>query len=131
MGVAGGGLGAGMTIKSFRDLRVWQQGMELVEAVYLVSSSFPKDELYGLTSRIRRAAVSIPANIAEGHNREHRKEFLNYVSMAQASLAEVQTELEIAIRLKFVLAERAEPLLKNGTALAKQLYSLRNALLKG
>ena len=120
-----------MTIRSFRDLRVWQQGMALVEAVYLISSSFPKEELYGLTGQIRRAAVSIPANIAEGHTREYRKEFLNYVSMAQASLAEVQKELEIALRLNYVLAERAEPIFKNGTALAKQLYSLRNALLKG
>jgi four helix bundle protein len=119
-----------VTIRSFRDLRVWQQGMELVEAIYLISSSFPKEELYGLTSQIRRAAVSIPANIAEGHTREHRKEYLNYVSMAQASLAELQTELEIALRLKYVPTERADPIFKNGIALAKQLYSLRNALLK-
>src|SRR5436305_14261869 len=108
----------GTSIKSFRDLRVWQQGMELVEAIYLISSSFPKEELYGLTSQIRRAGVSIPANIAEGHTREHRKEFLNYVSMAQASLAEVQTELETALRLKCVPAERAAPLPTNGTAVA-------------
>ena len=82
-----------MAINSFRDLRVWQAGMELVEQVYLLTKSFPKQEIYGLTSQIQRAAVSVPSNIAEGHTREHSKEFLHHLSIAQASLAELETQL--------------------------------------
>jgi four helix bundle protein len=94
-----------MKLKSFRDLRVWQLAMELVELIYRTSRDFPKEELYGLTSQIRRAAVSIPSNLAEGHTREHTKEFLNHISMAQASLAEVDTQLEIARRLNYISDE--------------------------
>jgi four helix bundle protein len=92
-----------MAINSFRDLRVWQAGMELVEQVYLLTQIFPKREMYGLASQIQRAAVSIPSNIAEGHTREHSKEFLHHLSIAQASLAELETQLEIATRLKYLL----------------------------
>jgi four helix bundle protein len=119
-----------MSISSFRDLRVWQQGMELVEQVYLISKMFPREEAYGLTSQVRRAAVSVPSNIAEGHTREYTKEYLRHISIAQASLAEVQTELEIASRLKYVSEERVSPLLKQSSSLARQLYALRNSLLK-
>src|SRR5688572_6023373 len=72
-----------MKLKSFRNLRIWQLAMELVELIYRTTGNFPKEELYGLTSQIRRAAVSIPSNIAEGHTREHTKEFLHHLSMAQ------------------------------------------------
>ena len=89
-------------MKSFRELRVWQKAMDLVETVYLLSQDFPKQETYGLTSQVRRAAISIPSNIAEGHTREHIKEYLHHLSMAQASLAEVETQLEIAARLKYL-----------------------------
>ena len=71
-------------MKSFRELRVWQASMILVEKIYMVTQDFPKREMYGLTSQIRRAAVSIPSNIAEGHTREHLKEYLHHLSMAQA-----------------------------------------------
>src|SRR6185295_19174039 len=91
-----------MAINSFRDLRVWQAGMDLVEKVYLLTQNFPKQEVYGLTSQMQRAAVSIPSNIAEGHTREHSKEYLHHLSMAQASLAELKTQLEIAARLKYL-----------------------------
>jgi four helix bundle protein len=72
-------------MKSFRELRVWQAGMELVEEVYRLTRQFPQEEKYALASQIQRAAVSIPSNIAEGHTREHLKEYLHHVSMAQAS----------------------------------------------
>jgi four helix bundle protein len=102
--------------------------MELVEAVYRVSAAFPRAELYGLTGQIRRAAVSIPSNIAEGHTRESTKEYLNYVSMAQASLAELETQLEIALRLKFLGSAESQPLFNQAAILGKQLWALRNAL---
>ena len=76
-------------MKSFRELRVWQRAVDLVERIYLLTQKFPRDEIYGLTSQIRRAVVSIPSNIAEGHTREHLKEYLHHLSMAQASLAEI------------------------------------------
>ncbi|HEX8847045.1 MAG TPA: four helix bundle protein [Pyrinomonadaceae bacterium] len=120
-----------MAINSFRDLRVWQAGMELVEQVYLLTQAFPKQEIYGLTSQIQRAAVSVPSNIAEGHTREHSKEFLHHLSMAQASLAELETQLEIAARLKYILPDKLERTLQQVASLGKQLYALRNALMRG
>jgi four helix bundle protein len=115
-------------IKSFRELRVWQQGIELVQDIYRVTERFPAQEVYGLTSQMRRAAVSIPSNIAEGHVREHIKEYLNHLSMAQASLAEVGTQVEIAVRLKYIGVDQSNTLFDKSTSLAKQLHALRNAL---
>ncbi|HEV7844340.1 MAG TPA: four helix bundle protein [Pyrinomonadaceae bacterium] len=119
-----------MTIHSFRDLRVWQAGMDLVAQVYKSTQTFPSQEVYGLTSQMRRAAVSIPSNIAEGHTREHTKEYLHHLSMAQASLAELQTQIEIAGRLKYLLPETERRVLEQAVSLSKQLYALRNGLTK-
>ena len=102
--------------------------MDLVEAIYRVSAAFPKAELYGLTGQIRRAAISIPSHIAEGRTRESTKEYLNYVSMAQASLAELETQLESAQRLKFLGTVESQPLFEQAAILGKQLWALRNAL---
>jgi four helix bundle protein len=117
-------------ISNFRDLRVSQQGVDLVEEVYRISQTFPKHETYGLASQMRRAAVSVPANIAEGHIRKQTKAFLNHLSIALGSLAELQTEIEIALRLGYVSPEQATAAEKQGAALARQLHSLRNALPK-
>ena len=119
-----------MKIMSFRDLRVWQLAMDLVELVYRLTRSFPKNEIYGLASQIQRAAVSVPSNIAEGHTREHTKEYLHHISMSQASLAELETQLEIAIRLNYVSLHEARSIAEHAESLGKQLYALRNALLK-
>jgi len=88
-------------IKSYKDLRVWQQGMELVNAIYDLTSAFTKDEIFGLTNQMRRAAVSIPSNIAEGHTRESTKEYLHFVSVARGSLAELETQCLIAQHRQF------------------------------
>ena len=119
-----------MKIKSFRDLRVWQLGMEIVEGVYRLTSDFPKYEVYGLSSQIQRAAVSIPSNVAEGHTRAHTREFLHHLSIAQGSLAELETQLEIAVRLDYVSRGRIEPLLGRMVSLGKQQFALRNSLLR-
>jgi four helix bundle protein len=116
------------TVGGFRDLRVWQAGMDLVVQIYRLSDDFPKHELYGLTSQLRRAGVSVPSNIAEGHTRSHLREYLQHVAMAQGSLAEVQTQIEIAARLGYCSSDDASRLLQEATALARQLYALRNAL---
>jgi four helix bundle protein len=119
-----------MTINNFRELRVWQAGMDLVEQIYRLTQLFPAHEQYGLTSQLRRCAVSIPSNIAEGHAREHLKEYLYHVSIAQGSLAELQTQVEIAARLSYFPYDQSEQLLKTTESLSRQLYALRNALSK-
>jgi four helix bundle protein len=119
-----------MPINSFRDLRVWQISMDFVEIIYRHTRQFPKHEVYGLTSQIQRAAVSIPSNIAEGHTREHLKEYLHHISMSQASLAELETQLEIATRLEYISKEDCADLSTRSSALGKQLYALRNALIR-
>ena len=115
-------------MKSFRELRVWQAAMNLVEKVYLLTRKFPKEETYGLLSQIRRAAVSIPSNIAEGHTREHIKEYLHHLSMAQASLAELETQVEIAGRLKYLASDELQELLSEVNSLGRQMYALGNSL---
>jgi four helix bundle protein len=119
-----------MVIKSYRDLRVWQLGMDLVEQVYGLTREFPKTEQYGLMIQMQRAAVSIPSNIAEGHTRAHTKEYLRHLSISQASLAELETQLEIASRLNYLSRGQFNQTLKHTTSLAKQLYALRNTLLR-
>ncbi len=104
--------------------------MDLVETIYRLSAGFPRGEVYGLTSQIRRAAVSVPSNIAEGHTRASTKEYLNHISMAQASLAEVETQIEIAKRLGYAAPEDATALLETSSVLGKQLYKLRDALVR-
>lgn len=119
-----------MAINSFRDLRVWQASMKLVEDVYRITESFPSKVIYALTNQIRRAAVSVPSNIAEGHTRESTKEYLNHLSIAQAPLAELETQIEISERLGYVTRLQIEQLLADASILGKQLFALRNALQK-
>ena len=115
-------------IQSFRDLQVWQSGMELVVEVYELTRALAKSEIYGLSSQLQRAAVSVPANIAEGHTRNHLREYLQFLSIARSSLAEVATYLELIERLSFVLPERTQPLIECTVALNRQLLALRDSL---
>ena len=89
-----------------KDLDVWKKGMDVVEKIYSISESFPKAERFGLTSQIRRAAVSIPSNIAEGTARKSDKELLQFISIALGSLAEIDTQYLIAIRLGYVKRDK-------------------------
>ncbi len=93
------------SIKSHRDLIAWNKAMELVVRVYRATRDFPKEELYGLTSQIRRSVVSVPANIAEGQGRRHRREFQQFLGHARGSLLELETHLEVALRLDYLEAE--------------------------
>jgi four helix bundle protein len=102
--------------------------MELVEGIYRLSARFPSEENYGLRARIRRAAVSIPSNIAEGQSRASTKEFLNHLSIAQASLAEVETQLGISVRLKYLAAEQVTAAVSAIQKLVKQIHARCNAL---
>jgi four helix bundle protein len=114
--------------RGFRDLRVWKNGMDLVEQIYRLTRDFPKEEVYGLSNQLRRAAVSVPSNIAEGQARTHVREYLQFLSTAKGSLAEVQTQLEIAARLEYITPAQLEQVIQQADALSKQLYALRSAL---
>jgi len=96
-----------MALKTYRDLGVWQKAMDLVVEVYRLTRTFPSEEKFGLTSQSRRAAVSIPANIAEGYGRTHRGDYLRHLSMARGSLTELETHLTIAVRLDFITRDQA------------------------
>jgi four helix bundle protein len=102
--------------------------MDIVEQVYRLVETFPRKETYGLASQMERAAVSIPANIAEGFSRKHTGEYLRFISISQASLAELETHLEIAGRVQYVTADQIGPLLDNSAALGRQLNALQVAL---
>jgi len=91
--------------RKHHDLRVWQRAMDLVEEIYKITALFPKDELYALTNQMRRAAVSVPSNIAEGAARNGSKEFLYFLSIARGSLSELETQLQIAVRLGYMKKE--------------------------
>lgn len=118
-----------MALKSYRDLNVWQKSVDLVVLVYQLTKSFPSDEKFGVASQIKKAAASIPANIAEGYGRTHRGDYLHHLSMARGSLAELETHMVIAGRLNFI--ERKETVetwgltQEVGKMLTKLIQSLR------
>lgn len=89
-------------IKNFQDLRIWQKGIEVVKDLYLLTKKFPKEELYGLTSQMRRSAVSIPSNMAEGFRRYHNKEYKQFLYIALGSCAELETQIIIANELDYI-----------------------------
>jgi four helix bundle protein len=91
----------------YRRLRAWQRAMEMVEQIYTISTSFPRDERFGLTAQIRRAAVSVPSNIAEGNARSSPRDEVRFHTMALGSIAEVETQLELAVRLRFIEPQSA------------------------
>lgn len=111
-------------IKTFRDLIVWQKAMVLVTDVYRASSEFPKSEQYGLTSQLRRCAVSIPSNIAEGFGRDSTNDYLRFLSIANGSLYESQTQLEIARNLEFLSEQQFTQLLNQAREIERMMSSL-------
>jgi four helix bundle protein len=122
----------GQEIRSYRDLRVWQQAMDLAVECYRLTREFPRDELFGLTSQIRRAASSIAANIAEGYGRDSTKAYVNHLRIAQGSLKEVETHLLLSERVGLVSAASISDALARSEAIGKMLGSLiRNVLNTG
>jgi four helix bundle protein len=115
-------------MQGFRELRVWQSGMDLTEGVYRLTKAFPKHELYGLAAQMQRAAVSIPSNIAEGHSRHHLGEYLHHLSIARGSLAELETQLELTRRLDYATTDQIQPHLDQAAALGRQLVALQKSL---
>ncbi len=101
-----------MKVKDYKDLKVWQKGIEIVDTVYLLTAKFPREEIYGLTMQMRKASVSIPSNISEGFVRGHNKEYRHFLEISLGSCAELDTQSIIAHRRKYItdneLAELAE-----------------------
>jgi four helix bundle protein len=117
-----------MPSRNYRDLLAWQKAMDLVTAIYRTSRSFPKEELYCLTSQVRRAAISIPSNIAEGQGRSGHNEFVRYLHIAYGSLREVETQLLIAQRLEYVKAEGIDEALGLAGEVGRLINGLINSL---
>jgi four helix bundle protein len=114
------------TSSSFQDLRIWQDSMDLTEETYRVTGGFPKHELYGLVSQMRRAAVSVPSNIAEGKGHRSDLEFVRFLLHARGSLLELQTQVLIARRLQYLSMEKAAELCRRSDAIGRGLNALIN-----
>jgi four helix bundle protein len=115
-------------VRSFRDLHVWQKGMDLTLAIYSLTREFPKSETFGLTSQLRRSSVSIPSNIAEGQGRTNTREFAQFLGIARGSNCELQTQLEIVRRLGFAdskLLDQADSLAHE---VGKMIFTLMGTL---
>jgi len=117
-----------MDYRPHRKLVVWHKSMELVREIYQITAAFPKNEEYGLSSQMRRAAVSVPSNLAEGAARKGNKEFKQFLNIAQGSLSELDTQVELAQMLGYVVSERHNELMSKMTEISKMLYGLSNAL---
>ena len=113
-----------LAVRSYRDLVVWRKAMVLATDVYRCTETFPKAELYGLTAQLRRAAVSIPSNIAEGQGRVSTGEFKQFLGHARGSLLEVETQLQIAQNLKYLLPEHCTILLEQSSEVGRVLNGL-------
>ena len=112
------------TVKSFEELTIWQEARELTNKVYILSKKFPKEELYGLTSQIRRASVSIMSNIAEGFNRRSTKEFINFLIISRASISEVQNDLYISLDLNYINKKDFETIYNHAQKISMSINKL-------
>jgi four helix bundle protein len=115
-------------IRNYRDLKVWQESMNLVVECYQLTKKFPKKEAYGLSSQLQRSAVSVPSNIAEGRQRQHKREFIQHLSIAYSSLAELETHLQIAGRLEYIDEDRLSEILDKTGNIGKMINGLRKSL---
>lgn len=115
-------------VKSYRDLELWRQGMDLCEAIYTLTKEFPSDERYGLVSQLRRAAVSVPSNIAEGAGRNSTKEYINFLSIAYGSLCEVETQILLSARMGYIVQEIELETLNKIASVGRMLKALQVVL---
>ena len=116
----------GMTVKSYEDLIAWQKAIDLVTHIYRATDDFPRREIFALTSQMRRCAVSVPSNIAEGKGHRSDPEFVRFLFHARGSLLELQTQILIARRLEYLSEEKANELCRKGDGIARGLNALIN-----
>lgn len=117
-----------MTVCSYRDLTAWRVGIELIEDVYNVTRTFPKSETYGICSHMQRAAVSVPSNIAEGHQRDSTREYLHFISIALGSVAELDTLITVCERLGYMNNQAKERLGQKADSVGRMLRGLQKSL---
>ena len=115
-------------IRSYKDLNVWKASMELVCEVYEVTRNFPDTERYALTSQMRRCAISVPSNIAEGWSRNSARSFISFLNIASGSMSELLTQLEIARRINYISDEKTIHLNLKGIEISKMLYMLNKKI---
>lgn len=113
-------------MRTFRDLLIWQKAMTLVTNTYTVTSNFPKDEQFGLTSQIRRCSISIPSNIAEGYGRNTNKDYYRFLTISIGSLYEFQTQIEISYNLKYISETEFNIIFENSRELERMISSFMN-----
>jgi len=118
-------------IRSYRDLRVWQEGMALAKACYLLTKRFSKEELFGMTSQIRRSASSVPANIAEGYGRDSTGEYIQFLRVSQGSLKELETHVMLCSRVGLTTESESRDVLEGCDRLGKMLHRLIRSLRGG
>jgi len=118
-----------MAVQSFRDLEAWRVGVEFVRRIYMLTRSFPREELYGLTSQLRRAAIAVPSNISEGHQQGTRA-YAHHVTIALGSLAEAETQLELARSLELAPEDDIKTVLALIARLRQMLHALRRSLIE-
>ena len=115
-------------METHKDLRVWRQSIEMVTSIYLMTQSFPKEEMFGLVSQLRRASVSVPSNIAEGYARGTDKEKLHFLRISSGSMSEVETQLMLGLNLGYIDQEKYNELSETVTSVWKQLNSLISSI---
>ena len=115
-------------VKTYRDLVVWQKSMALVTEIYKQTKSFPKDETYGLTSQMRRCAVSIPSNMAEGYGRKSTNDYIRFLHIATGSLYELQTQMEISLNLRYLKKSDFDELYESSREIERMISSLTKKL---
>ena len=113
---------------NYRELEIWNEGIELAKIIYQMVKEFPKDEIYGLTSQIKRCAISIPSNIAEGSGRDTNKDFNHFLAIATGSSYELETQLILAKELGFISEEKLSPVLKKIDVLQKKIYRFKEKI---
>lgn len=114
--------------RGYRDLLVWQKSMQLAVEVYKLTSKFAREEVYGLTSQVRRSAISVPSNIAEGHGRLSKKEFRQFLGIAKGSIYELQTQLELAEKLQMASSGSIQPSIEISQEVGKMIFSLLGSM---
>jgi len=124
----GGPVSRSSSVRSYRDLLVWQRSLDLATRVYAVTDLFPRCEVYGLAVQMRRAAVSIPSNIAEGHGRHHLGDYLRHLSIANGSLMELETQVMIASRREYFTPDVEQSLLDSSAEIGRMLAGLTRSL---
>lgn len=117
-----------MSVVNYQDLLVWQKAMDYVEICYKLTQNFPKEEIFGLSSQLKRASVSIPSNIAEGHGRISRGEYIHFLGIAQGSLRESETQILLALRLNYISEDQAKQALSKSKEVGIFLGKLIRAL---